>query len=133
MKSYKVVKDFACAKKGDILEYNEDTDLFEFEITNKKSTRCMFIDEQTADEYVEDGYLLKILTDEDSEICESCEKLQQIEKTVDALIEQYREDHEDVIEKYNNQEIPTCVKVEADTVYFNMNKILNKIKEIIND
>ena len=38
-----------------------------------------------------------------------------------------------MMEKYNNQEIPACVKVEAETVYFNMCKLLNKIKEIINE
>jgi hypothetical protein len=36
-------------------------------------------------------------------------------------------------EAYNDQEIPTCVKVEADTVYYNLTKVLNTIKDIINE
>lgn len=45
---------------------------------------------------------------------------------VDTLEDQYKKDHDNLVEAYNNQEIPTCVKVEADTVYFNMNQILKR-------
>lgn len=57
MKQYKVIKEFACAKKGDVLTYNEDSDLFEFDITSNGGYRTMFVDEETADEFVEEGFL----------------------------------------------------------------------------
>ena len=38
-----------------------------------------------------------------------------------------------ILDKYNEQEIPTYVKVEADTVHFNLVKVLNRIQDIINE
>lgn len=61
------------------------------------------------------------------------DKLCALSDLIDTLEAQYKKDHDDIVEAYNNQEIPTCVKVEADTVYFNMNQILKKVKEIINE
>ena len=46
---------------------------------------------------------------------------------------QYEQDHQNLINEYNEGNLPACVKVEADTVYFNMNKILTKIEELINE
>lgn len=131
MKNYKVIKEFACAKKGDILTYNADTDMFEFLIKTEASERAMFMDENTCEEYVESGNLL-VIEDEDKEIS-AIDKLCALSDLIDTLEAQYKKDHDDLVEAYNNQEIPTCVKVEADTVYFNMNQILKKVKEIINE
>jgi hypothetical protein len=135
MKNYKVIKEFASAQKGDMLTYNEDTNLYEFsmitENDNKKCSRYMCMDEETAEEFVESGNLL-VVEDEDKEIS-AIDKLCALSDLVDTLEAQYKKDHDDLVEAYNNQEIPTCVKVEADTVYFNMNQILKKVKEIINE
>lgn len=131
MKNYKVIKEFACAKKGGILTYNADTDMFEFLIKTETSERAMFMDENTCEEYVESGNLL-VIEDEDKEIS-AIDKLCALSDLIDTLEAQYKKDHDDLVEAYNNQEIPTCVKVEADTVYFNMNQILKKVKEIINE
>lgn len=135
MKNYKVIKEFASAQKGDMLTYNEDTNLYEFSMTtendNEKCSRYMCMDEETAEEFVESGNLL-VVEDEDKEIS-AIDKLCALSDLVDTLEAQYKKDHDDLVEAYNNQEIPTCVKVEADTVYFNMNQILKKVKEIINE
>lgn len=135
MKNYKVIKEFASAQKGDMLTYNEDTNLYEFSMTiendNEKCSRYMCMDEETAEEFVESGNLL-VIEDEDKEIS-AIDKLCALSDLVDTLEAQYKKDHDDLVEAYNNQEIPTCVKVEADTVYFNMNQILKKVKEIINE
>lgn len=74
-----------------------------------------------------------ILTVEDIEGACQCEKLNKVESLVDELIQQYEDDHNEVLKAYENKEIPTCMKVEAETVYFNMVKILKKIKETINE
>ncbi len=135
MKNYKVIKEFASAQKGDMLTYNEDTNLYEFSMTiendNEKCSRYMCMDEETAEEFVESGNLL-VIEDEDKEIS-AIDKLCALSDLIDTLEAQYKKDHDDIVEAYNNQEIPTCVKVEADTVYFNMNQILKKVKEIINE
>lgn len=135
MKNYKVIKEFASAQKGDMLTYNEDTNLYEFSMTtendSEKCSRYMCMDEETAEEFVESGNLL-VIEDEDKEIS-AIDKLCALSDLIDTLEAQYKKDHDDIVEAYNNQEIPTCVKVEADTVYFNMNQILKKVKEIINE
>ena len=135
MKNYKVIKEFASAQKGDMLTYNEDINLYEFSMTtendNEKCSRYMCMDEETAEEFVESGNLL-VIEDEDKEIS-AIDKLCALSDLIDTLEAQYKKDHDDIVEAYNNQEIPTCVKVEADTVYFNMNQILKKVKEIINE
>lgn len=139
MKQYKVVKEFGSARKGDMLSYDEDTKLFTFDIVEDGDCRFMAMDEDTADKFAEDEYLLVFEEGhdcdecEDEEYCECYEKLNRIDNLIQDLKKQYDEDHTVIKEKYNNQEIPTCVKVEADTVYFNMNKILNKIADIINE
>ena len=63
-----------------------------------------------------------------------CEdKLVAVMNFIDEKLEQYTADHEALTAQYNEGDLPQCVKVEADTVYFNLNKVLNKIKEIIHD
>lgn len=135
MKNYKVIKEFASAQKGDMLTYNEDTNLYEFSMTtendNEKCSRYMCMDEETAEEFVESGNLL-VIEDENEELS-AIDKLCALSDLVDTLEAQYKKDHDALVEAYNNQEIPTCVKVETDTVYFNMNQILKKVKEIINE
>lgn len=135
MKNYKVIKEFASAQKGDMLTYNEDTNLYEFSMTtendNEKCSRYMCMDEETAEEFVESGNLL-VIEDKNEELS-AIDKLCALSDLVDTLEAQYKKDHDALVEAYNNQEIPTCVKVEADTVYFNMNQILKKVKEIINE
>lgn len=135
MKNYKVIKEFASAQKGDMLTYNEDTNLYEFSMTtendSEKCSRCICMDEETAEEFVESGNLL-VIEDENEELS-AIDKLCALSDLVDTLEAQYKKDHDALVEAYNNQEIPTCVKVEADTVYFNMNQILKKVKEIINE
>lgn len=135
MKNYKVIKEFASAQKGDMLTYNEDTNLYEFSMTtendNEKCSRYICMDEETAEEFVESGNLL-VIEDENEELS-AIDKLCALSDLVDTLEAQYKKDHDALVEAYNNQEIPTCVKVEADTVYFNMNQILKKVKETINE
>lgn len=130
MKEYKVIKEFACAKKGDILSYNEDSELWEFDIKDDSTQRFMCMDEETAESFVEEGNLL-ILKDEAESICSHQQKFDDLRKFIDVLINQYTEDNNTVAEKYADGEIQPCVKVEADTVYYNLIKVLNRIKEEI--
>ena len=122
MKQYKVIKEFACAKKGDVLTYNEDSDLFEFDITSNGGYRTMFVDEETADEFVEEGFLEAFDNEPEMSIEEN--KLNKVSEMIDEMLDQYEQDGKTVQDKYD--------KVEADTVHYNITKVLNKIKEVIN-
>lgn len=43
MKNYKVIKEFASAQKGDMLTYNEDTNLYEFSMTTEMIMRSVHV------------------------------------------------------------------------------------------
>ena len=104
MKNYKVIKEFASAQKGDMLTYNEDTNLYEFSMTtendNEKCSRYMCMDEETAEEFVESGNLL-VIEDEDKEITAK-DKLCALSDLIDTLEAQYKKDHDALVEAYNN-------------------------------
>lgn len=131
---YKVIKEFGIAKKGDILENSaEDPCLFTFEVEENNFYRSMSISDELLEAYEEDGYVELVEDENEDTETEAVDKLCRIFDFINTLLNQYENDHKEVLEKYNNQEIPTCVKVEADTVYFNLTKVLNKIKDMINE
>ena len=45
--------------------------------------------------------------------------------------EQYEKDNQEVTDKVANNELPYCVKVEADTVHANLTKVLTHIKDML--
>lgn len=132
MKTYKVIKEFGCAQKGDVLQENEEG-LFELNVESDcsdcYSSRSICISSDIANTLALAGYLEEF---EEKVICPIA-KLNEVSNFVETKIEQYTEDHEALTAQYNEGDVPPCVKVEADTVYFNLIKVLNKIKEIINE
>lgn len=135
MKTYKVIKEFGCAQKGDVLHENEEG-LFELSVecdcNDCYCSRSICISSDIADTLALAGYLEEFEWQE--EVVSECEmKLAKVADFIDEKIEQYAADHEALTAQYNEGDVPQCVKVEADTVYFNLNKVLNKIKEIIHE
>ena len=134
MKQYKVIKEFGCAQKGDVLQENEEG-LFELTVecdcNDCYSSRSICVSSDIADTLALAGYLEEF--EECEPICPSEEKLKEVLNFVDEKIEQYTADHEALTAQYNEGDVPQCVKVEADTVYFNLIKVLNKIKELIHE
>ena len=134
MKQYKVIKEFGCAQKGDVLHENEEG-LFELSVecdcNDCYSSRSICVSSDIADTLALAGYLEEF--EEYEPICPSEEKLKEVLNFVDEKIEQYTADHEALTAQYNEGDVPQCVKVEADTVYFNLIKVLNKIKELIHE
>lgn len=130
---YKVIKEFGCAQKGDVLQENEEG-LFELNVESDcsdcYSSRSICISSDIANTLALAGYLEEF--EEEKVICPIA-KLNEVSNFVETKIEQYTEDHEALTAQYNEGDVPPCVKVEADTVYFNLIKVLNKIKEIINE
>lgn len=133
MKTYKVIKEFGCAQKGDVLYENKEG-LFELNVecdcNDCYSSRSICISSDIADTLAHAGYLEE---DDVTPTCPSEEKLEAVLAFIEEKIEQYTADHEALTAQYNEGDVPQCVKVEADTVYFNLIKVLNKIKEIIHE
>lgn len=131
MKQYKVIKDFSSARKGDIFEENEEG-IFEMEhrsyCNDVYNSRTMYISSSIASSLSNEGFLEEI---EEKSFAE--EKLNSISNFISEMKKQYKEDYNNLIDEYNEGNLPTCVKTEADTVYFNMNKLLTKIEELINE
>ena len=132
MKTYKVIKEFGCAQKGDVLQENEEG-LFELSVEcncdDCYCSRNICISSDIADTLATAGYLEEF----EEEVKCPIAKLNEVLNFVETKIEQYTEDHEALTAQYNEGDVPQCVKVEADTVYFNLIKVLNKIKDIINE
>lgn len=130
---YKVIKEFGCAQKGDVLHENEEG-LFELNVecdcSDCYSSRSICISSDIAATLALAGYLEEF---EEMVVSIAEDKLSEVLNFVEEKIEQYTADHEALTEQYNEGDVPQCVKVEADTVYFNLLKVLNKIKDIINE
>lgn len=131
MKQYKVIKEFGCAQKGDVLKENEEG-LFELSVecdcADMYCSRSICISADIANTLVSAEFL-----EEFEEVEEEDARIVKVLEFCDEKIEQYTADHEALVAQYNEGEVPQCVKVEADTVYFNLIKVLNKVKEIINE
>ena len=88
------------------------------------SYRSMSISDDIADLYVEEGYLEEVEDNKSTKVVE----------LIDDLVNQYDKDYKEVMGKYSEGKVPPCVKLEAETVYYNLTKVLNKIKEeLINE
>lgn len=133
--TYKVIKAFDEFEKGDILIENKNGD---FEL-NKSNVKDEYVEEITItvnkdfiDGAIEDGNVIELQEEED-ESCDCCDKLERIKLLVDTLIETYEGDYKNMIEAFEQGDVQPCVKVEAETVYYNLTKVLNRIKEAINE
>lgn len=135
MKQYKVIKEFGCAKKGDIF-YETSEGYFEMDNTSEcvdmYSNRNMCISPNIINTLL-DAKFVEEFNSETKEEEFAKDKLTSISNFIYEAKEQYKKDHDSLIDEYNEGNLPACVKVEADTVYFNMNKILTKIEELINE
>lgn len=127
---YRVIKNFGCARVGDELcNSANDPEVFTMEVSegdinsDKYSYRSMSLDDITADVYCEDGYL-ELIEDETAD-----RRIENTVELIDTLLKKYAEDHKEATMLADKGEIPPCVGVEASTVYFNLTKVLNKIRE----
>lgn len=128
---YKVIKAFNDLEKGDVLNRTEDDTFFiEKESQTEFGDKYFSIElsEETAEILENDGYLLGMNNEDEED-----SKLEEIKEYIDTLIDTYTNDFNSMMEAYNEGDIQTCVKVEAETVYHNLIKVLNSIKNKINE
>ena len=134
MKQYKVIKEFGCAQKGDVLHENEEG-LFELNMecdcNDCYCSRSICISADIASTLALAGYLEEAVEMTTTSIAK--DKLQKVSDRIEELLVQYAADHQELQEQYNEGEVPACVMTEANTVYFNMEKVLKHIQDLINE
>ena len=95
MKQYKVIKEFGCAQKGDVLKENEEG-LFELSVecdcNDCYSSRSVCISSDIANTLAHAGYLEEAKEMTTVSIAE--DKLEEVLNFIDEKIEQYEQDHE---------------------------------------
>lgn len=132
---YKVIKEFGCLKKGDILENSaKDPEIFTFEEENDNKYRYFSISDDLLEPYIEHEFVLAVEDEEDEDesyesyledrICKAVDE-------IDRLLESYEKDKEESKSKYEAKQISTHDAIEAETVYANLEKVLNHIKKIL--
>lgn len=137
MKVFKVIKPFNNAIKGDIFYCDPDYDENVYELErneikdNIQTTVYMEMTKEIIDEFVKQGYLVEC--DEEDEIADEPTGLEKVLNYVDSLLYRYTSDYNNMLKSFEDGDIQPCVKVEAETVYYNLNKVLNAIKDKIHE
>lgn len=122
MNSLKVVKGNGFFKKGDILEYNDTLGGYKLDEETENSFRSAIIDVNTAEEYVNDGTMI-VLEDEVDY------RIETVKEFLDTKIKEYKNDLQETQEKFEKGEMQPCVKVESETVLYNLIKLATAIKD----
>ena len=131
-KQVKVIKDinefgFRGLRKGMVFTAEENGNGYVNKGSDENKSWFLLIDSETVENYIEEGYMIRL------EQCPTCAKLKVVKERVEDMIKQYTIDHNNMQQAFENGEVQPCVKVEAETVYFNMIKILNNILDKINE
>ena len=127
---YKVVEDFGSLIKGDILEQRGDVYVLEerINIDGYTSYRYAEFDKEALDEEVNSG---RIITIEDELTDDYAKRLNDTIDLLNELDKKYYEDYTKLMEEYEKGDVPTCLKVEAETVYENLGKLVNAIRKTL--
>lgn len=142
MEGYKVIKEFSFAEKGDVFTKVEDLNLWELQKSETKpemeTYTSMAFDSSTMDELAKKDYVIwyseEVEKDDNEDECECCcDKLEKVKEYVNTLIDTYTKDYNELMKDYNEGNVQQCVKVEAETVYHNLNKVLNSIKDLLDE
>lgn len=142
MEGYKVIKEFSFAEKGDVFTKVEDLNLWELQKSETKpemeTYTSMAFDSSTMEELANKDYVIwyseEVEKDDNEDECECCcDKLEKVKEYVNILIDTYTKDYNELMKDYNEGNVQQCVKVEAETVYHNLNKVLNSIKDLLDE
>ena len=142
MEGYKVIKNFSFAEKGDVFTKVEDLNLWELQksevVSDTETYTSMAFDSSTMEELANKDYVIwyseEAEEDDNEDECECCcDKLEKVKEYVNTLIDTYTKDYNELMKDYNEGNVQQCVKVEAETVYHNLNKVLNSIKDLLDE
>lgn len=130
IKQYIVTEPFGGLDKGSTFNWNgKDYECISSYADEEYTSHYEITISQTLiDDYVKSG-LLTAVNDSTS----INDKLEKLVKEIDILENKYEQRNKSVEKKYKAGKMQTCQKVEHDTVYFNLMKLLNHFKKIINE
>ena len=124
---YKFTKDYGFFKAGDILNWDEDINAFTLDVETENGFRAAMLDERTAEDIYDQGFLSASIEPKN----EADETINKTVELIDSLLDTYANDYKEMKDKADKGEVQPCVKVEAETVYYNLNKVLTKIKDTL--
>lgn len=134
IEKYIVVKPFGFLRKGDILTLDGSLYIFSDEKSADNNDYYSKVNVAfsigMAQQYEKSG-LIEAVEKDTNTIADN--KLKKIAKLISTLKNTYDKRNKNIAKSYEDGKIQTCVKVEHDTVYFNMMKLLNKIESIVNE
>ena len=134
---YKVINPFASAKAGDVFTRDNETGSYIMKYdtsdVNFSSSRMMCVTENVMRNYAKKGYLkeVEVVDTEKEQNCK--DKIEKLRTFILSLKNTYTQRNEAMQKKYEAGKIPTCQKVEHDTVHFNLMKLLDNIYQIVNE
>lgn len=134
IEKYIVVKPFGFLRKGDILTLDGSLYIFSDEKSADNNDYYSKVNVafsiEMAQQYEKSG-LIEAVEEDSNTVADN--KLKKIAKLISTLKNTYDKRNKNIAKSYEDGKIQTCVKVEHDTVYFNMMKLLNKIESIVNE
>lgn len=140
IEEYTVVKPFSRLHIADTLNYNKDTDSYEFNRVKSHSDEytdwSMSIDvsysRHAMDELCNNGFVRATkFSDASNKVEKLQNKIDELRNFVDVMTEEYQNRMDEVNKDYNEGKVQTCVKVESETVHYNLIKVLREIKSIL--
>ncbi len=130
IEEYKVIKAFGPCKKGDILKLTTDGS-YEMKTGDENSLNYCLLGYDTIRGFVEQGYLVEFVKDEDYSW--ATDKIQIVSIEIEKLIERYKLAQRAVKEEFKAGKIKECEKVEATTVHSNLIEVLMHLKGILDE
>ena len=120
MSDYKVNKDCGLLKKGDRLFWDESLEAYTLDESKEGYERSIMINDKLAEDLCKEGFLTTVATDKTV--------IEDTVEFIDNLVGQYKDDLLEVQNKFEKGEVQPCVKVESETVLYNLIKLANSIK-----
>lgn len=120
MSDYKVIKDCGLLKKGDRLFWDESLEAYTLDESKEGCERSIMINDKLAEDLCKEGFLTTVATDKTV--------IEDTVEFIDNLVGQYKDDLLEVQNKFEKGEVQPCVKVESETVLYNLIKLANSIK-----
>lgn len=136
VKKYKVLEEFDNTHKGQIFEYNEDRNVYEYNVTHDgDGTYCSVytsLSPSICEDFAKAGFLEEVVEAKEP-ISNADLKIKALSALIKDLKNKYETRNNKVQSKYEAGRMQTCVKVEHDTVHFNLMKLLNQFEKIVNE
>lgn len=124
MRKIKMIADDQELRKGDILEQiDNNTYVFNKSFNNGilAFKLKIEIDQAGIDDLIKEGLAIEVKDNTN------------VADYINTLINQYTKDYNAMLEAFNNGDVQPCVKVESETVYFNLIKVLKNILDKIDE